>query len=334
MNISNENQCAWKEAGNIARYIFTYVEMPITFFLGLIGQLLALVTFFKQAKKEKAYYYQIIQTLNDMILIFCRSWFVVTYYWLSGYQSQNGGTKWFRSCYVCMWITTHFPVPIENMFITSSVLLAVAMASDRVFALGKPFVYKNINHKRHQIVACSICILLGVFSSAFYIIAWYPELGVDGLHSLKYDNAYAESPFAVISVHLRNGIRGIGAIALLILDASMIILYRRHLSKVGNMTNSNEAKRRREQQKILTALSITESIGHLTSMSFFVLYYAMLYITPSFRECESLLIGPLTDMTQGISALADTYLPFIVSKAFRKMVFESIPALQRFSTTN
>lgn len=328
---SNNSRCDWYfSAGNIANIIY-YTEIPVVFVFGIIGQSLLLVSMIHQAKKESACSYQIFLTISEIAVIITRTFMAVTYYWLSGFDGS--GVPWFRSCYACMWVSARLAIPLENMLVTTSLFLAIAMSADRIFALGKPFVYKNINYRRHQAIACTICMLIGVSTSIFAIFQYYPETGENGIYTILPDDDFIQSMTAAVLDHARDIVRAIGTITLVCCDAAMIVLYRNYMKKVETIASSSEVKKRRKMQKILVVLALSESICNLVSMSSFILFYTMAYSYSNFYVCEYFLVTPLTDILIDVSAAADCFVAFAVSKAVRQSVYEAVPCLRRFASS-
>lgn len=271
---NGSSDCSWSHsASDIAAFISYNVVMPFHFVFGLFSYSLAFVSFYKKAKEEKAFGYQIIVTISESIEVITFAIYVALFYWLSG--AENGeGAIWFRSSYGCMWFAAHFSFPLVNIFISLSMFLAVATAVDRAFALGKPLVYKQINRRRHHAIACTLCLIIAISSTVFDCFRFYPSLGWDGLYKFMLDKSFIFSLPAITLSHLRNAIRMAAAFALNLFNGAMIILYRRYISEVSQMTstNSSESKRRHEQQQILL-LAVFESVFNVLSMAALRSYY-------------------------------------------------------------
>lgn len=188
---------------------------------------------------------------------------------------------------------------------------------------------QKINHRKHQVIACAICAILGISSSVVDMFRLYPKLGNDRIYVTTTDQEFANSLAAAVLSHLRNAIRGLSTLILIILNVVMICLYRKNVGMSKNVVNSESNKKRRDAQKVLTVLALTESIFNLVIMSAPVIFYAMLYGYSDFG-CVLPFISPLLDMAD-FSYIADCYMAFAVSKHFRKMIFQSVPCLKRFA---
>lgn len=127
---------------------FSY--LPAFYFLiGVSTRTLSLIAFYKQYKKEKAFAYQIISAIIEMLEI------IMTFLYLISKNNLAGGllrpgVMWYKQNYPLMVYASNFCVPIFHGCITSSLLISVSMTADRAFSLAKPYYYKNINHRRHQ----------------------------------------------------------------------------------------------------------------------------------------------------------------------------------------
>lgn len=66
------------------------------------------------------------------------------------------------------YFSTKIITVAHNHFIIRSIMFAVAMAADRVFALCLLMRYKNINYYKHQFMVTIICLILPFISSIGY----------------------------------------------------------------------------------------------------------------------------------------------------------------------
>lgn len=158
--IWNHSMSNYSEILHLVEY---YYVTPVYFIFGLLGHLSFFCALYQQAKKEKAYVYQIFVVVSETCEIFSYVVYVVSIEWWSSLEHE--GAKWFNSCYVCMRYTAHVSVSLVNAFITCSLLLSISMTIDRVLALAKPFAYKQLNHKHNQIITLSLCGILAFGTS-------------------------------------------------------------------------------------------------------------------------------------------------------------------------
>lgn len=128
-----------------------HVLTPIYLIVGISTDIILLFAFYKQSKTEKAYGYQVIFTISKMLEIFAFGTYLLAEKW---FQFDN--ISWFVANYCLMYFYVT-DLGLHVSFIISSLLLSLAMAADRVFALQKPIIYKNIHHFRHQLIATIFC---------------------------------------------------------------------------------------------------------------------------------------------------------------------------------
>lgn len=309
-----------------------YVGTLLYFIFGMLGHITCLFSFYKQAKTDNAYRYQIFLTANETVEIVAYLLASICVFWFSGFSGTEGA-KWFRSNYTLMWFASHIAIMQLNMLITNSLLLSLAVVADRLFALTKPFVYKAINHKCHQNVAITVCFVLGIATSIFGYFQFTATLDQEtGLYTLEINVPFVTSDIANILAQIRNAVRVFSLIALVISNTVLVVLYRKRNNKVTKLTSTVDKKKkeRKDMEKTLTFLTIFQCLFNSISMLALVSFYAAFYILPSFSVCESLLWAPLLDGTLQFLDLADLYVVFSISKKFRQIIFTSVPLVGRF----
>src|SRR6185437_2729284 len=125
--------------GEKANFLCYYVVSPVFFVLGLLFHGLCLKAFYKQAKTEQPYAYQIFTTVSETLEV--GSWLV----YVVGYKLLASGTSlitaWYRRCYGCMWFSATLGTSLFTSFITMSELFAICMSVDRMYALARPLAY-------------------------------------------------------------------------------------------------------------------------------------------------------------------------------------------------
>lgn len=184
-----------------------YVVTPSYFVLGLFGHILFVSAFLQQLKHDSAYLYQIFTSANEILEIITFTLFVTTFHWFSGFV--NPGANWFMANYACMWYAAHMAIPLINMFITSSMFLSLSTTADRLYALLRPFQYKNANHRRHKIAAFSFSFIVGIGTSVFdcfrFQLTWNGDV-----NTMSVDEVYVGSMTATVLAELRNAVRILG----------------------------------------------------------------------------------------------------------------------------
>lgn len=163
-NLTAEQQAISEEcpitatAQDTLNFIFYTLWTPIYFVLGTVGHILCLAAYYEQSKKEAAYWQQIFVALSELIQIVTTTVFIIFMKWLNDAHEKP---EWYQRCYSCIWFTCHLSAPLPNMFMTSSLLLSVSMAADRLYAIARPIAYKNGNRKRQHMISGVVCLFLG-----------------------------------------------------------------------------------------------------------------------------------------------------------------------------
>lgn len=307
-----------------------YIVMPVYFVLGLSGNIILLIAFRKQSKSDAAYAYQIFLTSSKILEIFFTTAFWWGYKWNAGVESP--GKDWYMNCYVLMFYSAHIGCPLANGFIVTSLLCSVAMTADRVFALAKPFVYKCIDHKRHQAVAVACCFLIGLSTSAFEVGRWRlvghgNDSNISVSYRVLYDEEYVKTPLAMALGHTRTAVRLIGVGALIALNILMAIAFRKRARKIGQMVVSSARKdrERRATDKTLLTLTAFQSLlmilGHIPHSGYFI----AAFISASFSRCYGLVVAPIADMCIQISGAADLFVIISVNRKIRRAVINVFP---------
>lgn len=221
-----------------------------------------------------------------------------------------------------MLITFRLGTLAHIHFLMSSALLASAMAADRVFALGLPFVYKNIKHSRHQIAAAVICFTLPSLVSVSYI--W--ELAViqkGDRFSVTHDEDYAATTSRRVLVGVESVLRVSCIVCLILLNFIMIILFQKRNRKVAQMTNSSEEKRNQKKDRTLLFVNLTQSVLMcLNQVPHVALHEVLLY--PGFQQCAVTIVMPLVDACIFLTDSMDLFVLLAVNKKMRQKVVSAM----------
>lgn len=96
-------------------------------------------------KKEGAYFYQVLQSVVEMIKVVLRA-INILYRFSTGSATIGGSNplQFLNYSYTFMIYGARLSAYLTNCIITTSLLLSVSMAADRVFALWKPTMYRNL----------------------------------------------------------------------------------------------------------------------------------------------------------------------------------------------
>lgn len=315
----------WR-ASDLAFEVTYYYAAPIYIVLGLLGHGLCLSICWKERKSEYAYFYQIVLAVSDLLTVATSGlWYTsIACNGLVGAERTGPVAEWFRSQYGLVWFFAHLASPIMNVFFTSSLLLAVFMAVDRVFALAKPYAYRTTAHRRRQVWTIGVCAVLSVATSVFDCSRrTVQEVHTEKGRSYKavYDEAYLEQPYVPILSHVRNILRILGLLALIVCNAILVHFYRSRFLKIGhgNPRQATEATRK-EAETTVFVLVLYQSISNAISMSCLTIYYFLFYIMPNFPRCGVFLMSPMMNLACMLTYGLDFYIVLIMSRRCRQLV--------------
>lgn len=312
----SNNSCTITEAGieaaSALRIVIYHVLTFIYLILGISTKLILLLAFYRQSKTEKAYAYQVVFTISKIF-----ETFAFGTYLLAG--------KWFMPDQLDWFMTSYGLVQFFNLgqglhvsFIISSLLLALTMSADRVFAILKPLEYRLVNHTVHKIVACTLCFLIAFLGAGMLFAD--AKIRVEGDRYVPYFDQILEHTVAgQVFFHFRLVCRVAGVILLIILNCLMIILFRKRIAKVASMTldtKSIEGKARLAEKTLLW-INIYQSCMTLANQLPHVIWQVLLFVLPpSFETCEGRYIGPICD---GMLMVTDTTDFFVMMMLYKKM---------------
>lgn len=310
-----------------------YIVIPICLFLGAIGRILCLVAFYFQSKKEPAYTYQIALTTSEFSELLSGVGYCMVMICL---WNPNGSAVWYQSNYALMWFAAHLAVPLCNMCYLTSGLLSISMAADRVLAISRPVMYKNMNHSLLRTASIVVSVTLGVGTSVFDCFRYSnPQKNPDseGVYYVEDDLVYMESTIAKALSWIRDALRLCALAALILLNIALVRVYLKHSRHIAKMTGQT-AEARREKRKAkgemtLGLLALFQVLFRFISTFAVSTYYIVLSSRPTFDLCESLLWSPILDAVMYLTNVADFYVILLISKQFRRLIFEHIPCAKQ-----
>lgn len=188
-------------------FVAANVLTPVYFSVGVFSRISFLIAFYKQYEKEKGYAYQLFVSITDLLLILTYSLNMTTLNNLSGFRLP--GPHWFRESYALMWYSAHLATPLFQIFTTMSLLLSVIMASNQVFALAKPFTYKNLNHRKYLLIALGTSFSIG-FSTSVFDMFRYQVGQVGNEYEVIVNDAFVATTAAFALAMVRNIVRMLG----------------------------------------------------------------------------------------------------------------------------
>jgi hypothetical protein len=315
-----------------AMFTDSFIVMPFYLTVGFSSNIILLIAFYKQSKHDNAYSYQVTLTLSKSCEIFSFSMFIMSYKWCAAVETPTG-CPFFMKNYSLMFYAAHIACPVFNGFIIISLLMSVAMSADRVFALSKPFIYKNINHKKHHAISTTVCVLIGVWTSAFEVqrwtVVWPNENGTltgDETWKVKYDEIYLATDVAIALGHLRTVIRILAVFTLISLNIALAVVFRQRNRKVGQMAaNDTKEKERRAAEKTLLILTVYQSVLNAIAQAPHSGYSIMAAAFPEFNSCYGIVVAPFVDMAIELADSADFFVIMAINKRMRRVVLNVFP---------
>lgn len=297
-------------------FVVYYVVTPCYFFLGLFGHTLSLLAYFRRAKTEKAYVYQIMVTVSALLAVFVTTFYTATFVWWPGI-TQSEAAGWYTSCYACMWVSAHLSVPLMNAFDTTTRLLSICMAHDRFQALRKQQQYKEASKSRHICTALA-CFATGFASTAFqcFIFEVVPE--ASGGYTIV-TTPFIASTLNISLALVRNGIALVSLCALYFFSFAIPWLYFKNLKEAQNVISTAAEDRRRQGAIMLTKLCLSESILATVSGTVAIAFYVSIGLPPS--ACVQIqLFATVMDCTMEITSILNFYVMFFLNQRFRRMI--------------
>jgi hypothetical protein len=322
-NSTNSSPCLFSDVREDLYFTAYMIVTPIHFVFGLSIHILCLMGLFKKAKKETIYTYQIfviaVETFETLVFVL----YSLDYYWCPKF-------KWCQANHFLMWYDGGLSVALLNATTTTRLLLAVSMAADRVFALYRPFAYKNIKQKRHQFFALFVSISIGILTSLFAVnlssnFVWdeVQEIYVRGAQTSPAKPNLLKKYLS----YTRDFVRMLALLVLITCNSIVIRLYSNKQKVVTNSTIANEKReaQRKGIEKNVIFLTTSQSILTSIDIGFYVGYYICRYSLPADVICVmNTLVTPLLDGTLQVTSTANLYVIALISKSFRKSILDQL----------
>lgn len=296
-----------------------FVILPIYATIGLFGHIICVGAFFKQAKNEKAYIYQILLEVTGCLENISFTLFLLSF--LGGGEFGDG-YEWYQKSYFLMWYAAHLAIPLLHSFSVSCLMLNVSMAADRVFALTKPFAYKSINRKKHLAVALALSLVIGFGSTLFNSCLFEVQNG-ENQYMLGIDMDFIQSLTSTILSNFCNFTRMVGLLALVTCNISILRQFGKHVAQIAKLTIvqlSTTDKRREAAEKSLLALTIVQSFFMAVTMFSYVLFYTAAYAIPLFAVCDQTVYAPLLNSVLMLCDLGKTGVIVALNRKAREML--------------
>lgn len=298
------------------------IAAPTYFLFGISTRGICLIAFYKQYKKENAYGYQMFSAFCDMLAVITIFLCNLTIDNLAGFRLP--GSLGFQQNYALMWYSARLAAPLDQASITAMMLALLSMSADRLLAMTRPFLYKTINHKRHQALAAFFCLFVGFSTSAFDMFRYDIRQNGDR-YKIVIDYDYVATPTAAALAMVRNVTRVVGNVALVACNVIMVITYRMSVRKTGVVSDNDERlARRKRTERTLLALTLCQSIYSTVSMCIWNVYFGLAYNNPSFTSCTGKLMAPASHLVEQVGEIVQFFVMYAVSKQFRATIIDCL----------
>lgn len=301
----------------VNKFAYNYV-LHIYLPVGLGSNIILLAAFYRQAKTQQAYTYQVILTVSKTLEVLCFGFLLVATYNFTGYD-------FFEKTYLLVWAYCRLSFPGHVWFICCSLLCTVAMSADRVFALSRPFVYKNINHKKHQIVAALFCVAIPAPIAMGWI--YFAAIVLEGdryRHFLNQEYVQQWYP-RIMGGTIEVILRTICCILLVGLNVTMISKFRKQKNKtIGQGISDQKETQRKAAERTITLLNFYQSVLMCFNQFPHVFLHILIYAAPDFSECHRLVTFPLADSAIMITDTFDLFFILIINQKLRQLIFDML----------
>lgn len=302
---------------------------PLYVFFGLTGHSVILFSLYDQSRKEDSqiYLYQILLIVSEGLEIVTNLFYLASMFWLR-YIS------WFLNCYSCQWFRAHLATPLVNSMVTNTLLLSILLTLDRLYALTKPVQYHILTNNRKkyyiQIFLCNIIVIcLSFSSSVFDCFRFKLVLTEKNIYEFAVNEEFVESSLANSLAQVRNFIRLLGLIGLIISNIALIYVYRKKIKQHENLTHESM----KQNEKTLTSLTVYQNSLNTLNTTVLTSYYILIYVKPVFHLCYRYLSGPCVDAIFMLTNSVNFYLIFLFNRRVRETIFASFPFLRKCTRT-
>jgi hypothetical protein len=317
---------------NSLTYVTYFVLMPMRCIIATPNYIISLIAFKQQLKSESAFSYQIFISAAKVYENVQYLFYIGLRYHFAGLNSISPGFEWYKKSYTAMYIAIKVVNVVNSTAVGLGLFMTTAAALDRTFALAKPFIYKNINKKKMQIITLIICIPLSIIQT---LDATLPRgtivQGADGMYSNKQNVEFLNNIWLEILIDTRVVIRCIAVFLLIFGNVTSTAFYKIRADRfVKSNTQTTAAEqyksnKRKKQQQTLLILTTLQSIFSIMYNAIMMLNTVGVYIMSDYGNCYSSLVLASGDMLVSIWDMIEFYVMLVVSDEFRKMVKGVLP---------
>ncbi len=167
---ASEGTCAGDSASatywhyrDIGRWYF-YAIVETIYFFGVIGNIISLLAFLKQAKLQKSYYHQLAIIFSDLLCILFNVLGSVSYIYLDVWD--NIGPDFIQKSWPLLLFFGWCYAFLE-MTATASLVLINGVCIDRLYALTKPVEYRQLSHAKMAGGLLAFSYAIGILSNLY-----------------------------------------------------------------------------------------------------------------------------------------------------------------------
>lgn len=335
-NTSDAPSCQEKSLFNAAVtgvvFFENYAILPLYFIVSISSHILCLLAYHRQSKKEHAYLTQIFITISETVQIFTTTICVA----FQGLWHFGNGPGWFLSCYPCIAYLAYCAGAFENVSITITLFLTLAMAADRLYAIWRPHLYKSRHHKRDHITAAVVSLIFGVLINVYQI--FQAEVGVDddGHYTVVLVAPKSSRTVATLLsafAQLRVAVRLLATICLICFNLLLLHFYNQRSRKVQQMAQSSsgsasQRKKKEEEEKTLLLLSVIQSLYVSVGMTLHGCMVLLIYSIPTFFSCGYRIMSPAIEIVFQTGDIVVFITMMITRPHYRKMILAGVPCLR------
>lgn len=327
-NASNGSVCDLTDTniafGHSARLFTGTIITPLYFIFGLSGRLISLLALHSATKFEGAYLYQAFVLISGTCEVITFTGFVFTYY-LWAFSAQPGAV-WFRKCYACMWYAAYVANPLQNTFMSTTLILTLATTADRILALAKPFTYRTLHHRSIQWAVLTFSIISSALTSLVFVFIF--DLTMDGdlykLQGTPYDGTFLH----VGLLDLHNIFKSALAILLFVGNFLLLYLYQKRKRETARLKNKTSGNAHETQlSKTLFRMTLCQSVLNTVGVFANVTYHMFEVTSPRVTACWQDVLAAVVDGVLEVADILEFYVLLAICKRFRVMVWKALKNL-------
>lgn len=306
--------------GQNVSFIAYHVITIFYLIFGVSGRVITLFSIYKETSTDGAYLYQIFVLISEISEITTFSIFVFVVYWWCGFFDAPGA-MWFRQCYACMWFTGYLSTPLQNAFMSCTLLLTLAMSFDRILSLAKPQLHARLPHKQIQWATFLLCFIVGALTSIPFGMILEVNEGQNGTYSLGISKFHGTT-FQYAWTEIHNVFKISSTMFLFVSNFVLYGVHRKRMMERAKVQNANEKASHSSTTlfKMTLCQSTLNTLGQLALVSYHIAEYQMEH----FFECYAFTFGAFVDVVMQTADTIEFYCMLAISRSFRRMVAKTL----------